>query len=129
MNTLLQYVQSIVDTQTPEEGIATIHAAGLLVKQTKVLLKPLLAAKLTTTPGLVHLVANRLMLCGRTHKAVTFAWQWSLDGKTWTSVPSTPHAKTDVPGLALMTTYWFRVSATVGTKTGEWSQPVSLLVH
>jgi hypothetical protein len=52
-----------------------------------------------------------------------------LDGKSWTSVSSTPHAKTDVANLALMTTHWFRVSATIGAEIGEWSQPVSLLVH
>jgi hypothetical protein len=129
MMSLRNYIQSIVDTQTPEAGIATIQTAGLLVAKTKVFLKPILAAKLTATPGLVHLVANRLALCGRTAKLVTLSWQWSLDGKTWSSAPSTPHAKTDVTGLSLMTIYWFRVSATVGTETGEWSQPVCLLVH
>ena len=122
-------MQSIADTQTPEDAIATIQAAGLLVALPKMLTKPLLAATLTATPGLVHLVANRSMLVGRTHKGVTINGQWSVDGKTWTSAASTPRVKTDIAGLTLMTTYWFRVSATVGTAIGEWSQPVSLLVH
>jgi hypothetical protein len=61
---------------------------------------------------------------------VTFNWQWSGDGgASWNDVRSTPYASTDVTGLALMTTYSFRVCVTVGKDVGPWSQAVSLLVH
>lgn len=62
-------------------------------------------------------------------KKVLFNWQQSLDGKTWTGLPATSYASTDVVGLTLLTTYAFRVSVTVGTVAGPWSQAVSVLVH
>jgi hypothetical protein len=34
-----------------------------------------------------------------------------------------------IENLTAMTTYSFRVSATVANVAGEWSQPVSILVH
>jgi hypothetical protein len=53
----------------------------------------------------------------------------SVDGKTWTNLPSTPLASTEVAGLALLSTYSFRVSVTLGKVAGEFSQPVSVTVH
>ncbi len=94
--------------------------------------KDILAAELTTTPGVVHLDANASLLVGPADasKNVTFNWQMSGDGgKTWTDLHSTPLGNTDVLGLALLSTYGFRVSVTIGKVTGAWSQPVSLLVH
>jgi hypothetical protein len=44
-------------------------------------------------------------------------------------VPTTPLADTLVPNLTPMTSYLFRVSVTVSRTTGDWSQPVGLLVH
>jgi hypothetical protein len=131
MESLRTYVQGLADELTPDPAAALIEAAGLLVAGKRVHAKPVLQAKLTTTPGVVHLVANASILLGKTsRKKATFHWQWSADGgKTWTSAPSTPYANTEIPGLALMTTYTFRVSVTIGKVTGEWSQPVGLLVH
>jgi hypothetical protein len=63
-------------------------------------------------------------------RKVTFNWQWSgNNGQSWNDARATPYANTDVVGLALMSTYSFRVSVTIGKATGAWSQPVSLLVH
>ena len=61
-------------------------------------------------------------------KRAAYAWQYSTDQKTWTSIAQTLKAKTGVSGLAAGTTYYFRVQAL--TKTGEanMSQVVSLLV-
>jgi hypothetical protein len=129
METLLVYVQGIANTVSVTDAITVIESAGLLVAKARVQAKALLQAKLTTTPGTVHLVANATLLRGNTKKHVVYSWAWSLDGKSWTLVPSTPYARTDIANLTLLTTYWFRVSATVGTAVGEWSQPVSVLVH
>ena len=129
MEILRAFVQGIADTHTATDAITVIESAGLLVAKTRAAGKELLKAKLTSMPGTVHLEANAAMLRGKTSKHTTFNWQASSDGKSWSSAPSTPYARTDIPNLALMTTWWFRVSATVGTVTGEWSQPVSLLVH
>jgi hypothetical protein len=130
MESLRTYVQGLADQLTPDPAAALIEAAGLLVASKRAHVKPVLQAKLTTTAGLVQLIANASILLGKTsRKKATFHWQWSADGKTWSSAPSTPYARTEIPGLALMTTYTFRVSVTIGKATGEWSQPVGLLVH
>ena len=132
MESLRSYVQGLADALPAVEAAALIEAGGLLVATTAVHKKAALAAKLTTTPGVVHLDANASLLLGpaAAHKKATFNWQWSGDaGKTWNDARSTPYGNTDVAGLALMTTHLFRVSATIGKVTGAWSDAVTLLVH
>jgi hypothetical protein len=132
MESLRTYVQGLADTMNAEEATSLIEAAGLVVASVGVHQKVALAAALTTTPGVVHLDANASLLVGPASAArkVTFNWESSSDGgKTWNDAGSTPYANTDVPGLALMSTYSFRVSVTIGKVVGAWSQAVSLLVH
>jgi len=132
MEILRAYVQSLADALNAEGAAAIIESAGLLVAATPVHQKAAVTAKLTTTPGVVHVDANASLLVGPAdaRKKVTFNWQWSGDaGKTWNDARSTPYANTDVPGLTLMTTYSFRTSVTIGKVTSAWSQAVSLLVH
>jgi hypothetical protein len=131
MESVRIYVQGLADSLSVEDAVSLIESAGLLVETTSRAQKALLAASLTATAGTVHLVANRSMLVGPggTSKKVTFFWQVSLDGKTWSDLPGTGYASINATGLTLMTTYTFRVSVTVGKVTGTWSQPVSLLVH
>lgn len=131
MEVLLVYVQSLADLLSPEGALALIKRAGLEVAQVAVRPKPVLQAKLTSVKGVVALIANLIALVGRANasKKVTFLWQMSVDGKTWTDLAPTPYAKTTVSGLTLMTTYSFRVSVTVGETPGAWSQAVSLVVY
>jgi hypothetical protein len=131
MVTLRDYVQGLCDVMDPDSGAALIEHAGLLLGAAPGHLKALLTAALTAVPGVVHLDANATLLAGRAaaSKRLMFEWQWSSDGSSWHDARSTTYARTDVPGLALMTTYSFRVRVTVGTVTGPWSSPVSLLVH
>jgi hypothetical protein len=130
MESLRTYIEGLADVLTAESAASLIQAAGLVVAATGRHQKALLTATLTATAGTVHLVAFRNMLVGGiTHKVVTFHWQISTDGKTWTDLPGTGYTTTDATGLTLMTTYAFRVSVTVGKTAGAWSQPVSLLVH
>jgi hypothetical protein len=132
MDLLRSYVQSLSDMMNAEGAAALIEAAGLVVGGATTYHKNLLKATLTTTPGTVHLDAYALLLVGRADiaKKALFNWQWSGDeGATWNDLRATPHANTDVVGLALLTTYRFRVSVTVGKVTGAWSEAVSLLVH
>jgi hypothetical protein len=127
--TLRVYVQSIADIALPENAIALIEAAGMVVGRVPIRVKAILAAKLAPAgSGIVHLVANATVLVGKTAKKRMFNWQWSLDGKSWNSAPSTPFASTLIAGLTLGTTYWFRVSVTIAKTEGEWSQPVTLQV-
>jgi hypothetical protein len=131
MESLRAYTQGLADLLSVEEAASLIEAAGLLVEETVRHSKALLTASLTATSGTVHLVANRSLLVGPggSSKKVTFHWQMSLDGKTWTDLGWNGYTIMDATGLTLMTTYAFRVSVTVGKVAGTWSQPVSLLVH
>ena len=132
MLSLQSCVQGLSDSMSVADGTTLIENAGMLVAKAAARLKAVLAATLTTTPGLVHLSANRTALVGTADapKKVTFNWEMSADGgKTWQALPSGAYASTSASGLTLMTTYAFRVSVTVGNTPGAWSQAVSLMVH
>jgi hypothetical protein len=124
------YVQTLCDAN-PEQAEAIITAATMSIGKVSVFAKPVLEAKLGTVSGSVVLQANETLLVGRgVRKRASFNWQFSADGgKTWTSAPSTPLASTTVEGLTPLTTYSFRVNATVSKTTGAWSQVVTLIVH
>jgi hypothetical protein len=81
-----------------------------------------LGVKQGSVSGTVNLAAK-----APAHRA-SYAWQYSTDQKTWTSVPQTLQAKTGVSGLTAGTTYYFRVQVLTMTGGGDWSQIVSLLV-
>jgi hypothetical protein len=131
MQVLQKCVQNLADTLPADTAASLIEAAGLLVGKIGTHSKAALTAALTVTQGNVLLEANRTLLVGPADasKKAQFNWQWSLDGKTWTSVSTTPLASTEIPGLTLLSTYSFRVSVTISKVTGPWSQAVSLLVH
>lgn len=130
LESLRMYVQSLCDAN-PEQAVALIKAAGMSVAQVTTHDKPVLQAKQGAAPGSVILVANETVLVGKgVHKKALFNWQMSADGgKTWTALPPTPLATTEVAGLTSLATYAFRVSVTVGKVTGEWSQAVTVVVH
>ncbi len=132
MESLRAYVQGLADVLPAEGAASLIEAAGMVVGEVSGYRKALLTATLTTTPGVVHLDAYAALLVGpeNARKKVVFNWQWTGDGgQSWNDVHATPHANTDVAGLARLGEYGFRVSVTIGKVTGAWSQPVSLLVH
>jgi hypothetical protein len=128
MQTLRTYVQSLADGLSAPEATALIELAGLLVAGVPIRLKPFLEAKPTTLPGVVHIIANRSLLVGGSTRSVTFNWQWSIDGKSWSSLPSTPLADTEMTGLTPLTTYYFRVSVTISRVAGEWSEDTSVML-
>ena len=87
---LRAYVQGLVDQVDHAGGLALINQAGLVVGGVGTHVKMLFEAKLDTTANVVHLILNAKALLGPTKKRVTFHWQISSDGKTWTNLPSTP---------------------------------------
>jgi hypothetical protein len=95
---LRSYVQGLVDQVDPAAGLALINQAGLVVGGVGAHVKMLFEAKLETPANVVHLVLNAKAFLGPTRKRVTFHWQISSDnGKSWTSLPSTPYAQTQLP--------------------------------
>jgi beta-xylosidase len=76
----------------------------------------------TPVPGTAHLVAK-----SAGHRS-TYEWQYSFDQKTWTAMPVTLQAKTDVGGLTSGTTYAFRVHPVLKAGEAMWSQVVVRLI-
>ena len=129
LETECSYVQTLCDA-SPEEAVAIIQAAGLSVAATPVRNQAILKVKRGVPSGTVELDANATALVGKTGKKACFNWQWTTDGgQTFTSVPTTPYAKTTVANLPPLTRIGFRVSTTTLKGPDEWSQIVTTLVH
>ena len=122
------YVQGLVDQVDPASGLALINQAGLVVGGVAAHVKILFVATLDPTANVVHLVLNAKAFLGSTSKRVTFHWQISSDGKTWTSLPSTPYAQTQLPSPG-PGSYAFRAAATVGKTVVDWTTPFPLTIH
>jgi hypothetical protein len=132
METLRAYVQSIADTLTADAAAALIESAALVVAKIPGKHKDILSPVLVPgQPGTVRLFANLTILMGKARgKKHQINWTVSSDGgKSWSILPSTPFATTDVPDLAMLVEHQFKVSVTIGKSTGDWSQPAKLLVH
>ena len=81
------------------------------------------AAKPGAVSGTVVLAARAAAV------RASYEWGWSGDGgKTWTAVPPTLQAKTEIPGLPVAPAVQFRFRAVTKAGAGDWSQPTTLLV-
>jgi len=119
--TLRGYVQSVADGD-PDHAASIIESASMSVKRPAVQTKPPFAVK----PGRV---SGSVVLAVRSAgDRASYWWQWSTDGITWRGAPTTTQAKTEIHGLRVGKTCWFRFR--VVTKDGEqgWSRPVSSIV-
>ena len=118
---LKAYVQTVADASASDsEGI--ILSAGMAVKKTPVRAPRIFEAQQEPVSGSVKLVAPAAA------RRASYNWEYSTDGKTWVTVPSTLQAKTVVTGLTAGTTVQFRYQPLIKTGEGNWSQIVSLLV-
>jgi len=115
-------VQQLADA-SPEQGEAIVTSAGMAVRRTAAHTKPPFAAKPGAVSGTVVLAARAAAM------RASYEWEWSGDGgKTWTAVPPTLQAKTEIPGLPVATTVQFRFRAVTKAGAGDWSQPTALVV-
>lgn len=115
------YVQHVADSN-PSQAEAIIQSAGMFVRTVTLHPKSVLAVKQGVVSGTAHIVAK-----AAGHRA-SYEWQSSTDQKTWTQLPVTLQAKTDVLALTPGTTYYFRVRPVTKDGEGNWTQVVSLLV-
>ena len=123
LNHLCDYVQSVVETQTnAEDAAAMIVSAGMRVKKVTKRNKPTLSARNGDTSGVVLLEAKAVA------PVAMYYWQYSLDQKTWTSVPERMKASAVISGLIPLQTYYFRFRATTRKGPSDYSQVVSLVV-
>jgi len=115
------YAVSVANAN-PERGPAIIEGAGFYVVKRIVAAKPALAAKHAKVPGGVRLYAKAKK--GR----VSYYWQMNAN-QTWTDLPETHVASTDVSGLTPGATYGFRYRTLTKDGLSDWSAAVSIMAH
>ncbi len=121
---LLSYVQDLADNAADEAtAIAIINASGFDLKTYGTRVKPPLAAKNGTVSGSVKLTAKSA------GNRVSYDWAQSADTINWTDLPSTLQAKTTVTGLTPVTKMYFRFRVITAAGTGDWSQPIWIIVQ
>jgi len=116
------YVQQVADAN-PTTAQSIIESAGMSIRAVTLHTKSDLTVEQGAVSGSAHLVAK-----AAGHRAA-YDWQYSTDQKTWSDAPTTLKAKTDILGLTVGTTYYFRFRAVLKTGEGNWSQVVSLPVQ
>jgi hypothetical protein len=121
LQVLCVYVQQIADGHAAD-GPAIITEAGMSVKTVTHHDKPVLEARPRPVSGSVRLYAKAM------RNRSFYDWQYSPDGVNYLNLPSTLKASTDITGLVLGTAYWFRVRRSTKAGTGDWSDPVRLIV-
>jgi hypothetical protein len=131
MESELVYIQSIADSVNADEAVQTLQQGGVGVAGVALHDKALLTVTQAAPSGPVALDANARALLGEDlRRKHFFSWEYTLDGKTFVSMPSTPKAKTTLSGLTPLTTVGFRVAVTTSDGVqGPWSQVVELFVH
>ena len=124
LHRLQDYVQEIVDDNEAEAS-AIIASAGMFEAKVGHYERPPLEASMG--PGGLVLLRARAAPGGR--RSAANEWQASYDGgKTWVPLGITSVAHIEVPGLAKGTQALFRVRAVVGTKMGDFTQPIAFVV-
>jgi hypothetical protein len=120
---LRAHIQLVADAD-PTKAASIIESAGVAVRKTPTRTARAFAAK----PGPVSGVAK--VTAAAASRRASYEWQYSTDGgKTWVTAPATLQTKTTVAGLVPGSTVQFKYRAVTKTGEGDWSQPVSLLVH
>ena len=119
---LLSYVQQVADAN-PTAAEQAIQSAGMSVRKLTLHNKAPIAVSQGAVSGEAHLTAK-----AAAHRA-SYEWQYSTDQKTWTGAAVTLQAKTDVTGLTVGTTYFFRVRPVLASGGQNWSPFVSLVMN
>lgn len=115
-------VQQTADLD-PEQAEAIITSAAMGVRKPTTRTKSPFAVTPGAISGTVKLRVKAAAI------RASYEWEWSPDGgKTWTAVPPTLQAKTEISGLPVATVVPFRYRAVTKAGAGDWSQPTSLLV-
>ena len=118
---LRMYVQTVVDVNE-ENGPAIIQSSGMAVKKTATRAPRVFAALAGANSGMVKLVAPSA------GNRVSYAWQYSTDGKTWIDFAMTLQAKTVLTGQAPGAVLQFRYRWATKTGESDWSAPVTYTV-
>ena len=75
-------------------------------------------------------VSGKMVLTAKSlDPTAVYSWEYSVDQATWTCVPETRKARTELSGLQSACTYSFRYCASTRAGQKDYSQVVSLLVR
>jgi len=114
------YVQKVVDAN-PGKAETIAQAAAMALKKAPNRNTPAVSVKPSTVSGKVDLRALAV-------KYAAHEWEYSSDGKSWTSLPSTIQAKTTLTGLTAGSTVYIRHRTVTKAGVSDWSQLVSTIV-
>ncbi len=121
---LRDYVQSVVETNTsPAAAAALIESAFMTVRKLPRRTFPDLSARNADVSGKVLLTARAVA------PVAVYYWEHSLDQSTWTRLPETMVARTEIEGLTPAQVHSFRFRALTRAGWQDYSPVVSLLVH
>jgi hypothetical protein len=118
---LRDYVQQVAETLTTD-ALTVVESSGFSVRKQTSIHKQALAVKDGKVSGSVELVAKAVA------RTATYYWQYSLDGKTWTSWPETMKATALITGLTVGSIYSFRSRALTRGGATDFSQVVTHVV-
>jgi hypothetical protein len=118
---LRDYIQGIIES-TLVDVVSVIESSGMRVKKRTTRSKLLMAITDGLLSGSVEIVVKAVP------KAACYYWQFSLDGKAWTSAPETTKVTTTITGLTAGQTYSFRFRSLTRTGATDWSQAMTHLV-
>jgi hypothetical protein len=120
---LAAYVQSVADGDLAN-AISIIESAGMSVMKPKQITpKQDLALKHGAVSGVVMVFAKAQ------GPRSSYEWQWSTDGKTWTTLPTTIQANTSITGLTPGTTIYVRHAVVTKTGVSDFGQVVNMMVQ
>lgn len=121
LNHLADYVRSICEAN-PDSAAAIAESAGMRLKR----LTPRVKLPFNVTQGSV----SGTVICDAKAAGMpaTYYFAFSLDQKTWTSVPDAMTSKITIAGLTPGQTYYFRFRTLTRKGLSDFSQVVSLLV-
>jgi hypothetical protein len=124
LNQLRSYVQSVVTTTaSPIDAAAMVKSAFMSIRKPTTRNVPEISAKNADVSGKVILAARSL------GPSVVYSWEHSLDQSSWTPIPDTMKARTEVSGLTPHSKHYFRFSPLTRAGRQDYSQVVSLFVH
>jgi hypothetical protein len=122
LENLRAYVQTVANA-TPAQAASIAAAAGMSLRKAASPSKAPLTVKAGPSSGAVQ-VSAKVGAAGH----VAHEWQYSTDGKTWTSAPSTLQGKTTITGLTPGSLVYVRHRVLTKTGDGDWDDAVSMIV-
>jgi hypothetical protein len=106
----------------PDNALAIVEGAGMALMKRAIQAKPLINVLQASVTGSVVCRAKAPGI------PASYFWSYSLDQKSWVSVPQAMRAMVSVAGLTAGQTYYFRYYTITRKGTSDLSQIFSLLV-